>query len=107
MNKRQPTADGSTRRDFAKAMALLAATPVVVAFNPVQAHQTASVETPTTAVDSLTEIVRLRYGKHLTEDQLKEVKKSIERNQRSADILRRSKLSNSDEPAFTFRADLP
>jgi hypothetical protein len=60
-----------------------------------------------TPAQALTDFVRLRYGKYLSAEQLDEVKKSIERGLRSADQLKQFKLDNSDEPAFTFSAELP
>jgi hypothetical protein len=57
--------------------------------------------------ESLTQIVRARYGQHLSEGQLKQVEQSIRKNLALADFLKQTKLSNSDEPAFVFRADVP
>ncbi|HZT82051.1 MAG TPA: hypothetical protein VFA26_17625, partial [Gemmataceae bacterium] len=60
-----------------------------------------------TVADALSEAVKLRYGKQLTEAQLKRVKQSIQRGQATAGILRRTRLANGDEPAFVFSADVP
>ena len=51
-------------------------------------------------------LVRLRHGKHLSEEQLNLVKRSIDRSQRNADRMKQFKLVNGDEPAFAFTADL-
>jgi hypothetical protein len=93
---------GPTRREFAQALALLAA-PVLG--GSAAAQQPAD---PAAApADALTELARSRYGKHLTEDDLKNVKRSIQRGQLGAELLRKVKLANGDEPAFIFTADLP
>jgi hypothetical protein len=65
-------------------------------------------EPPAAAVaEALAEVVRIRHGKHLDAEQRKAVTTSILRNQLAAERLRDFKLQNGDEPAFTFRADLP
>ncbi|SRR5579871_3570250 len=97
MSEHQP----SSRRQFAKQVALLAAAPLALpadaeaqqAFNPV--------------TEALYAIVQNRYSKHLTPAQLAAVKQSVARNQLISDALRKVPLNNSDEPAFAFRADLP
>jgi hypothetical protein len=57
--------------------------------------------------DTLTEVVRLRHGKHLSDEQLTLVKRSIDRSQRNAERMKQFKLTNGDEPSFAFTADLP
>jgi len=57
------------------------------------------------SADALTAVVRARYGKYLKEDQVAEVRRSIERGIRNADRLKQVKLNNGDEPAFAFSAD--
>jgi hypothetical protein len=51
---------------------------------------------------SLAEIVRRRYGKHLTPDQLEAVTREIDGRVQGGKRLRESKLANGDEPDFTF-----
>jgi len=60
--------------------------------------------TPSAAAEALGELVRVRYGRFLTEEQLAEVKRQIERNLRSAERLRSFPLTNADEPDLIFRA---
>ncbi len=60
--------------------------------------------TPSAAAEALGELVRLRYGRFLTEEQLAEVKRQIERGLRSAERLRNVPLTNADEPDLIFRA---
>jgi hypothetical protein len=96
---------GATRRDFAKTVALMAAAPLTAPAGTAQAQKpdAASGE----AADALIELVKARHGKHLTEEQLKAMRPSIARAQAAAARLRKVKLSNGDEPAFLFQADVP
>jgi hypothetical protein len=89
-----------SRREFARTVALLAATPLAATAQQPAARKDA----PASVADALTEIVRLRYSKHLTAEQLKAIRASIARSQRSADALKQLKLQNGDEPAFVFTA---
>jgi hypothetical protein len=100
----------STRRDFGVQVALMAATPLLA--SPVAAAQEKKEAKPEaekapSPARALTELLRLRYGKHLTEEQWKEVLKRVESIHRTADKVKAIKLKNSDEPAFAFRADRP
>ena len=94
----------TTRREFGKALAALAAVPLV----PVLEAGAAEKEPPTPDIArALAQVVQLRYGKHLSAEQRNQILLSILRSQKAAERMREFKLSNSDEPAFTFRADLP
>ncbi len=53
---------------------------------------------------SLGEIVRRRYGKHLTPEQLEAVTREMDGRIQGGKRLRASKLANGDEPDFTFHA---
>jgi hypothetical protein len=53
---------------------------------------------------SLAEIVRRRYGKHLTPEQLEAVTRDLDGRVQGGKRLRESKLANGDEPDFTFHA---
>jgi hypothetical protein len=99
----------TTRRDFAKHVALVAAIPLISPAATAQAQEAkSSNDKPADAVsEALTEIVRARYGRYLTPDQLKEIKKSMEEKQRAAETMKKRTLQNGDEPAFIFFADLP
>jgi hypothetical protein len=110
----------STRREFAKSLAIIAAAPIVSApivaapvvsraAEPAPAllpQQTPPADQPSPIAEALTEVVKLRHGKHLNEDQLNLVKRSIDRSQRNADRMKQFKLTNGDEPSFAFTADL-
>jgi hypothetical protein len=56
---------------------------------------------------ALAEVVKARYGKHLTEAQLEEVTKDLDRAVQNGEQLRAAKLRNADEPDFVFVADFP
>ena len=62
--------------------------------NPIQA-----------AADALTEAARIRYGKHLNDDQVNEVQASLTRTLYIAERMKQVKLQNSDEPAVIFSAE--
>jgi hypothetical protein len=104
----------TTRRDFAKHLAALAVTPLAAVparsevDDPPPATPKPTPPDPATATaDALLEVVRIRYGKHLNDEQLKAVHKSLQRGAASSAALRRIPLANGDEPSFTFHADLP
>lgn len=92
----------STRREFT--LGLLAGLPLVASVAQVPAAEPADPLVESTT--ALSAIVRARYGKFLTPEQLLQVDKAIARKQRSAELMRQVKLKNSDEPAFVFRADV-
>jgi hypothetical protein len=80
----------------------LAAAPLA----PVAAAQQPATDLPATVAETLTEVVRLRHGKNLSAEQLKAVRGSITRSQRSAELMKKVKLANGDEPAFVFSAEV-
>jgi hypothetical protein len=94
---------GPSRREFAAAAVATAVTPL--AAPAAEADQGKSPRLG--AADGLSAVVRARYGNYLTAEQLREVRKEIARNQVLAERMRQYKLTNGDEPAFTFHADLP
>jgi hypothetical protein len=97
----------STRREFAKTLATIAATPLLGHYGSTIAEpQTQAPEQPSPIAEALTEVVRIRYGKNLNDEQIKSIKQSIDQGQRSAERLKQFKLANGDEPAFVFSADL-
>ena len=63
---------------------------------------------PSPEAEALAEVVKQRYGKYLTDEQLIEIKQGLERGVRSRQRIRAFKLTNADEPITMFRAlDLP
>jgi hypothetical protein len=132
----EPSTATTSRRQFAKTLAVIAATPLLgsamqfgretpegagrgadalasaggsettpphTATGDESALQ-AQDEKPTPDAEAIAEVVRIRYGKNLTDDQLAEVKRSINGRIRNADRLKQFKLANGDEPAFVFSA---
>ena len=53
--------------------------------------------------EHLFEIIRERYGERLSEEELVEVKKGVDRIVEAAEKLREIRLKNGDEPFFVFR----
>lgn len=53
---------------------------------------------------TLAEIVRRRYGKHLTPDQLEAVTRELDQRVQGGRRLKDAKLANGDEPDFAFKA---
>lgn len=92
------------RREFTLGLLLGPPLSAVAAVAPARADEPVGPLVAT--AEALSRIVRARYGKFLTPEQLVEVEKAIVRRQRSADIMRQVQLKNSDEPAFLFRADV-
>jgi hypothetical protein len=102
-----------TRREFAKSLAVIAATPLMAkAGIAPEVETTAAQQTPPAnpfapQAEALAEVVRRRYPQYLNDEQLEAVKRSIERALRGGDTLQKFALTNGDEPAFAFSADLP
>lgn len=88
------------RREFGRNVAALATASLFPGTAESQPDITA------VAVDALADIARARFSKHMTDEQFREVKRGIAHDQRGAEILRRIKLKNGDEPAVIFHADV-
>ena len=58
-------------------------------------------------VKALTEVLRRRYGQHLSGDQLEALAPDLDRMVKTGERLRKVTLQNSEEPDFVFRAALP
>jgi hypothetical protein len=108
----------TSRRQFAKSVATtLIAAPLaaslVKAQTPTKKEATAppnpqpspTPQKPSLLADAYTEVARVRFGEHLTPEQLEQVRKDLDGNVRTADRLRAVKLKNGDEPDFTFIAE--
>ncbi len=93
-----------TRREFAQALAVLAA-----AGAPAAALAADEKELPNAKeyAEALNIVIRYRFGKHLSEEQIKRVQASVLRGRFSADALKRIEIANGDDPVAAFRADLP
>jgi histidine ammonia-lyase len=106
MSKAKKTG-GTTRRQFTKSLALVAATPLMTSPAEVAAQEPKQAEPPADAAAALTELARIRFGKHVDEDMLKQIRRGLEGRQRSAERLKQFKLTPGDEPAFVFSASVP
>jgi hypothetical protein len=90
----------STRRRFLQAAAATAAAPLAAVPAAVQAG-----EPPASAEEALAGIVRLRF-KHLTEDQFKAVQRKLRGVLAAGEVLKRTRLDPTDEPATIFVVDV-
>jgi hypothetical protein len=98
----------STRREFTRTLALVAATPFLARGGEARSADEPAPPDPIAATAAaLTEAARARFGRNLDEEHIKKIRDSIQRGLSSAQILKRAKLTNGDEPAFVFRAELP
>jgi outer membrane receptor protein involved in Fe transport len=109
---------GTSRRAFARALAAAAAAPallpaVALAQAAPSATPTAAPtptpiptpEAPSSVAEALTEVVRIRWGKHLSGEQLADVAKALDGRLKGAEAMKKVKLANGDEPDFVFTAD--
>ena len=80
--------------------------PATTAAPPATTTPATSNEPPALSEDArdLAEIVRRRYGKHLTPEQLEAVTRELDQRVQGGRRLKDARLVNSDEPDFTFGA---
>jgi hypothetical protein len=97
----------SSRREFGRALAAAAVAPLGLTAQAPAADNTKIPRQLLETADAQVKLVQARFGKFLTQEQMKEVVQSVIHGRYAADALGRVKLKNSDEPAFAFRADLP
>jgi hypothetical protein len=96
-----------SRRDFARAAALAAATAALPPTASIQAStsaQVAGAHAPvlSPAGEAKFQTILARYGKRLSDDQKTEVKRLVAQSQKTSETLRSLPLGNSDEPAMIF-----
>lgn len=107
-----------SRRLFAKSLALAAAAPALAgaaAFGqtapaPSPAPSATPVptpEAPSSVAEALTEVVRIRWGRHLSGEQLGEIAKTLDGRLRGAEAMKKVPLTNADEPDVVFFAEIP
>jgi len=60
---------------------------------------------PSAEAKRLGEIAKIRFGQHLSEDQLKLLVEDLDGGLQSGQRLRKLGLKNADEPDFLFRAE--
>ena len=108
-----------SRRGFAKSLALAAAAPALTGAG-IALAQTAPTpspaptpvpspvptpEAPSSVAEALTEVVRIRWGKTLSGEQLGEIAKSLDGRLEGALAMRKVALTNADEPDVVFFAE--
>lgn len=86
-----------TRRKFMKAAGLGA---VAAASGPALAQD--QPRPARSQAELLIDVVRARFGQHLSEAQLKSIQQRLSRQLATADQMKRTQLANGDEPAFVF-----
>ncbi len=107
----------TSRRAFAKTLATAAAAPALLpaaaalgqAATPTPAAAGTPTPTPTpappsSAAEALTEVARIRWGKHLSGEQLGDIAKAIDGRLRAAEAMKKVKLANADEPDVVYAA---
>jgi hypothetical protein len=106
----------TSRRAFARTLATVAAAPALLpaaalgqapAAAPTPAPTPTSVptpEAPSSVAEALTEVVRIRWGKHLSGEQLGEIAKALDGRLKGAEAMKKVKLTNADEPDVVFTA---
>jgi hypothetical protein len=108
-----------SRRGFAKSLVLAAAAPALAGAaalgqtTPAPSPSPTPVptpsptpEAPSSAAEALTEVARIRWGKHLSGEQLSEISKTIDGRLRGADAMKKFPLTNADEPDVVFLAEV-
>jgi hypothetical protein len=100
------TSHQTTRREFTRNLALLAATPLIAPSSAIAADEKPA-DPVTATADALLEAARARFGNILPEEHLNKIRGSIHRSLLSGQFMKKPKLQNGDEPEFSFRADLP
>ena len=88
----------------------LAQTPTPAA-KPGAAPTAAPVDTSTAKKEEISEeakalaqVIRKRYGKHLSDEEIGRIAKDLDGDLKTLPRLHAVKLANGDEPDFTFRA---
>ncbi|HYO75927.1 MAG TPA: hypothetical protein VE010_05645 [Thermoanaerobaculia bacterium] len=106
----------TSRRQFAKSLAvagaaaplavtdLLAQVPVPVAPPPAPPRAAAAPTPPSPLTRALTEVVRASYGQHLSNEELAKIGKDYDEFAPYIENFRKFKLTNADEPDFTFHS---
>lgn len=113
MPDRPPT---TSRRAFARTLATMAAAPALLpaaALGQTAAPPPAATpaptpvptpEAPSSVAEALTEVVRIRWGKDLSGEQLGQIAKAIDGRLKAGEAMKKVKLGNADEPDVVFSA---
>jgi hypothetical protein len=87
-----------SRREFAAAAALLGVAGL--------AEAQPGTPRPDPA-EAMVAMIRARFGKHLSDEQVEALKRRLTGLELTAERMKRVQLTNADEPAFIFSADVP
>jgi len=104
-----------SRRLFAKILALAAAAPALAtppqpspaAAPPPAPTPVPGPEAPSSVAEALTEIARIRWGRHLSGEELGEIATALDGRLRGAEAMKKVPLTNADEPDVVFTAEIP
>ncbi|HEY0077351.1 MAG TPA: hypothetical protein VGB73_01810 [Pyrinomonadaceae bacterium] len=99
-----PLAAATRRGDNASAQTPPAAKQAPAPPNPEPSPTPSAQQPPSPLAEAYTEVARQRFGDKLTPAEMERVKRDLEGNVRTSERLRASKLTNADEPDFTFIA---
>jgi parvulin-like peptidyl-prolyl isomerase len=101
------TEDGLSRRGFAQLVAAVAAGVALpaAAAGAGPDDPPKPVKPEITREQAIETLIRQRFGKHLTDDQVRKLTQRVANLSRTGDALKRVPLTNADEPAVIFRAD--
>ncbi len=100
-----------TRRDFARGIALTAATVAAPRNTPAYVksasggasqEQTAQATPLSPASEAQLQTIFAKYGKRLSDEQKTDVRRLVAQAQKTSEALRAFPLDNSDEPAMIF-----
>ncbi|HYH06615.1 MAG TPA: hypothetical protein VEK11_06070 [Thermoanaerobaculia bacterium] len=93
-----------TRREFAKSLALAGAVaPLVVADAAAQPAAQPAPQ-PSALGDALTNVIIAAYGQHLTPQERERIARDMQEYAPGIESFRKFRLTNADEPDFTFHA---
>ncbi len=100
----------SSRREFAKQLATAAVVAPLAGALPASAQQAPEDEKPPGSrnirfAEAQTDLLRARYGEHLTPDDARQIEKDLDRFGKYIDRMRGFELHNWDEPDTIFFAD--
>jgi hypothetical protein len=90
-----------SRRSFLRHLPAIPVLSASLATTPELAS--AQADSPLSAqADALAEVARLRFGAHLKDGDMADIRRGIERNLWHAQAISQVKITNSDEPDFIF-----
>jgi hypothetical protein len=95
-----PMNETPTRREFAALLALLGAAGMAPAGEP---GAKLDIKDYAAAVEK---VLRFRFGKLLSDDDIKKVQRDVVQGWLVGQALRRAKVASGEEPAFIFSADI-